>query len=65
MMTVYIEYLYGKTEQESTIIIWKQFLNVLFLPVTSLVYSAPWQRLQIMITFGLLYSFITSSSLGL
>lgn len=39
MMTAYIEHLYGKSEQESTIIIWKELLNMQFLPVTLLEYA--------------------------
>lgn len=49
MVPVCTQPLYGKTEQVFTLIIWKQLLNVLFLPVTPLVYSSLWQRLQVMI----------------
>lgn len=51
IMTVYILYLYKKMEQESTS--WKLFLSLLILPITSLVYSALWQRLEIMIPLNI------------
>lgn len=55
-MTVYIQHLYGKSDQESTIIMWKEFLNVLFLPVTLLEYGALWQRLQIVILLSVWFT---------